>query len=149
MLMRFDPLREFDRVFDQAWSQTRLAQAAGMTQSAVARFEAGGTVPTLPVLERLANALGEKRVIFGCLLGSAENAAERGEMARAARQLGAADALREAIGNSPEPFEREQRAQVATALGDDAALLAARSEGQAQTLDDAVAYALGEPDPAP
>jgi transcriptional regulator with XRE-family HTH domain len=28
-----------------------------MTQSAVARFEAGGTVPTLPVLERLAHAL--------------------------------------------------------------------------------------------
>jgi transcriptional regulator with XRE-family HTH domain len=28
-----------------------------MTQSAVARFEAGGTVPTLPVLERLARAL--------------------------------------------------------------------------------------------
>jgi ribosome-binding protein aMBF1 (putative translation factor) len=39
------------------WSQSRLAQAAGMTQSAVARFEAGGTVPTLPVLERLARAL--------------------------------------------------------------------------------------------
>ncbi len=28
-----------------------------MTQSAIARFEAGGTVPTLPVLERLAHAL--------------------------------------------------------------------------------------------
>ena len=39
------------------WSQARLAGAAGMTQSAVARFEAGGTVPTLPVLERLARAL--------------------------------------------------------------------------------------------
>lgn len=39
------------------WSQTQLANAAGMTQSAVARFEAGGTVPTLPVLERLARAL--------------------------------------------------------------------------------------------
>ncbi|MER7164461.1 helix-turn-helix domain-containing protein [Micromonospora sp. NPDC000207] len=39
------------------WSQTELARAAGMTQSAVARFEAGGTVPTLPVLERLARAL--------------------------------------------------------------------------------------------
>jgi ribosome-binding protein aMBF1 (putative translation factor) len=39
------------------WSQTRLAQVAGMTQSAVARFEAGGTVPTLVVLERLAHAL--------------------------------------------------------------------------------------------
>lgn len=39
------------------WSQTELARAAGMTQSAVARFEAGGTVPTLTVLERLARAL--------------------------------------------------------------------------------------------
>jgi transcriptional regulator with XRE-family HTH domain len=29
-----------------------------MTQSAVARFEAGGTVPTIPVLDRLARALG-------------------------------------------------------------------------------------------
>jgi transcriptional regulator with XRE-family HTH domain len=28
-----------------------------MTQSAIARFEAGGTVPTLPVLERIAAAL--------------------------------------------------------------------------------------------
>jgi transcriptional regulator with XRE-family HTH domain len=39
------------------WSQTQLAAAAGMTQPAIARFEAGGTVPTLPVLERLAHAL--------------------------------------------------------------------------------------------
>ncbi|MGC9669318.1 helix-turn-helix domain-containing protein [Planosporangium sp. 12N6] len=42
----------------RGWSQSRLAEASGMTQSAVARFEAGGTVPTLPVLERLAAALG-------------------------------------------------------------------------------------------
>ena len=41
----------------RGWSQTQLAEAAGMTQSAVARFEGGGTVPTLPVLERLAQAL--------------------------------------------------------------------------------------------
>jgi ribosome-binding protein aMBF1 (putative translation factor) len=41
----------------KGWSQTQLAQAASMTQSAVARFEAGGTVPTLPVLQRLALAL--------------------------------------------------------------------------------------------
>ncbi|MEV6905431.1 helix-turn-helix transcriptional regulator [Amycolatopsis sp. NPDC051071] len=39
------------------WTQARLAAEAGMTQSAVARFEAGGTVPTIPVLERLAHAL--------------------------------------------------------------------------------------------
>ncbi|MDQ2707970.1 MAG: helix-turn-helix domain-containing protein [Actinomycetota bacterium] len=39
------------------WSQAELAAAAEMTQSAVARFEAGGTVPTLPVLGRIARAL--------------------------------------------------------------------------------------------
>lgn len=40
------------------WSQTRLAERAGMRQPAIARFEAGGTTPTLPVLERIALALG-------------------------------------------------------------------------------------------
>lgn len=41
----------------KGWSQTQLARAASMTQPAIARFEAGGTVPTLPVLQRLAHAL--------------------------------------------------------------------------------------------
>lgn len=41
----------------RGWSQGDLASAAGMTQSAVARFEAGGTVPTLPLLGRIARAL--------------------------------------------------------------------------------------------
>ena len=40
------------------WSQRQLAERAGMTQPGVARFEAGGTTPALPLLERLANALG-------------------------------------------------------------------------------------------
>ncbi len=34
-----------------------------MTQSAVARFEAGGTVPTLPVLDRLADSLDADLVV--------------------------------------------------------------------------------------
>ncbi|WP_033339283.1 helix-turn-helix domain-containing protein [Catenuloplanes japonicus] len=42
----------------RGWSQSQLARESGMTQSAVARFEAGGTVPTIPILERLARALG-------------------------------------------------------------------------------------------
>jgi ribosome-binding protein aMBF1 (putative translation factor) len=41
----------------RGWSQSDLAREAAMTQSAVARFEAGGTVPTLPLLERIARAL--------------------------------------------------------------------------------------------
>ena len=40
------------------WSQRQLAERAGMSQPGVARFEAGGTTPTLPLLERLAHALG-------------------------------------------------------------------------------------------
>ena len=42
----------------RGWTQTDLGRDAGMTQSAVARFEAGGTTPTLPILERFARALG-------------------------------------------------------------------------------------------
>ncbi len=45
------------------WNQTALADSAGMTQSAVARFEAGGTVPSLPVLDRLARALDADLVV--------------------------------------------------------------------------------------
>jgi ribosome-binding protein aMBF1 (putative translation factor) len=41
----------------KAWSQTRLAREAGMTQPVVARFGAGGTIPTLPVLQPLARTL--------------------------------------------------------------------------------------------
>ncbi|MFG2847896.1 helix-turn-helix domain-containing protein [Kitasatospora sp. NPDC048296] len=39
-------------------TQAQLAAATGMQQPAVARFEAGGTMPTIVVLERLAEALG-------------------------------------------------------------------------------------------
>jgi HTH-type transcriptional regulator/antitoxin HipB len=44
-------------------SQTGLAERAGMTQSAVSRLEAGGTVPTIGVLERLAATLGADLVV--------------------------------------------------------------------------------------
>ena len=40
------------------WSQRQLAEQAGMRKPGIARFEAGGTTPTLPLLERLAQALG-------------------------------------------------------------------------------------------
>ncbi len=93
---------------------------------------------------RLANALGESAGILECLLGLAEVAVQRSELSRAARLLGAADALREEIGYDPGPDGRKQHERVVTALGDDAALVAAQSEGRALTLDEAVAYALGE-----
>ncbi|MDP2288627.1 MAG: helix-turn-helix transcriptional regulator [Actinomycetota bacterium] len=40
----------------RGWSQRDLAKLTGMTQPGIARFEAGGTTPTLPILQRIANA---------------------------------------------------------------------------------------------
>ncbi|MHB1134033.1 MAG: helix-turn-helix domain-containing protein [Chloroflexota bacterium] len=44
-------------------TQKRLAERAGMKQSVVARLEAGGRVPTLETMQRLAAALGVDFVI--------------------------------------------------------------------------------------
>ncbi len=40
----------------RGWSQRDLATLAGMSPPAIARFEAGETTPTLPILARIANA---------------------------------------------------------------------------------------------
>jgi ribosome-binding protein aMBF1 (putative translation factor) len=58
----------------RGWSQAQLAGESGMTQSAVARFEGGGTVPTIPVLQRLAAALGTELIVR---LGHASTANRR------------------------------------------------------------------------
>lgn len=41
-------------------SQTRLAAIAGTSQPALARYESGATIPTLPTLERLLSACGRQ-----------------------------------------------------------------------------------------
>jgi HTH-type transcriptional regulator / antitoxin HipB len=51
------------RRLELGMSQTELAERAGMTQSAVSRLEAGGSVPTIGVLERLAAALSADLVV--------------------------------------------------------------------------------------
>ena len=38
-------------------SQVEVARRAGMTQPALSRLEAGGVVPTIPLLERISSAL--------------------------------------------------------------------------------------------
>ncbi|MGH3804090.1 MAG: helix-turn-helix domain-containing protein [Pseudonocardiaceae bacterium] len=44
-------------------SQTAVATRAGMTQPALSRLEAGGAVPTIPVLERIALALSADLIV--------------------------------------------------------------------------------------
>jgi len=45
------------------WTQTELGRRSGLRQPAIARFEEGGTVPTVPELERLAEVLGLRLVV--------------------------------------------------------------------------------------
>jgi ribosome-binding protein aMBF1 (putative translation factor) len=42
---------------DAGLSQEELAQRSGMTQPALSRLERGGGIPTITVLDRIANAL--------------------------------------------------------------------------------------------
>jgi predicted ATPase len=93
---------------------------------------------------RLASSLGDKEVISAGLLACAEIAVRRGELTRAARLLGAADAVREDIALALDAVEEQQRDRIEAVLVDDAALVAAQAEGRALMLEDAVAYALGE-----
>jgi ribosome-binding protein aMBF1 (putative translation factor) len=44
-------------------SQTELATRAGMTQPALSRLEAGGVVPTIPLLERISIALDADLIV--------------------------------------------------------------------------------------
>jgi ribosome-binding protein aMBF1 (putative translation factor) len=44
-------------------SQTELATRAGMTQPALSRLEAGGVIPTIPLLERISTALDADLVV--------------------------------------------------------------------------------------
>jgi ribosome-binding protein aMBF1 (putative translation factor) len=44
-------------------SQVELAARAGMTQPALSRLEAGGVVPTIPLLERISMALDADLIV--------------------------------------------------------------------------------------
>ncbi|HEU5348712.1 MAG TPA: tetratricopeptide repeat protein, partial [Ktedonobacterales bacterium] len=96
---------------------------------------------------RLSRELGDKVRIERELAAIATIMAARGQMKRAARQLGAATALRQTLGSNQHPLDQsavaaaEQAAHAA--LGDDFARIEA--EGRTLTLDEAVAGALDEP----
>jgi predicted ATPase len=117
----------------------------GLSLAALAEEDTDAAAAALGRALRLASNVEVRELIFSCLLGSAEVAALRSKSPRAARLLGAADALRAEIGYIPSPLERRQRRRITALLDDDAAAsLSAQSEGQALTLEQAVAYALDQ-----
>lgn len=86
-------------------------------------------------------------VIVWCVETLAELAASEGNLDRAARLRGASDKLRQDTGHGPDPVDqaRAERIEVFFAAEPDQERLAvARAEGQAMTLDEAVAYAFAD-----
>lgn len=63
-----------DRRTELGLSQAELAERCGMKQPQISRFEAGGTVPTLPMLRRLARAPERRGGPFRALAGSSAGA---------------------------------------------------------------------------
>ncbi|MFJ5264332.1 multiprotein-bridging factor 1 family protein [Streptomyces sp. NPDC088387] len=53
----------YDRRTALGLSQTELAERCGMKQPQISRIEGGGTVPTIPLLRRLARAMDADLII--------------------------------------------------------------------------------------
>ena len=90
----------------------------------------------------LARELGDKRVTGECLSGIADTSSATGELVRAGRLYGAAEALRESLGFKGLSDDHEDEVvNVQSKLGE-VGFAAARAEGRAMTLEQAIEYAL-------
>jgi len=90
-------------------TQAELAKAMGTTQSAISKIESGRNVPTIPLLERLADATGRP---IELVLGSRDRAPTSEERARRVRRV-----LRDYRFN---PWERSpSSAEAKTLIADD------------------------------
>lgn len=70
-------------------SQAELAECAGTSQPALARYETGATLPTLPTLERLVSACGRRLQVrtIRATQPSAASTSVRGQLGPRAREL--------------------------------------------------------------
>jgi predicted ATPase/DNA-binding CsgD family transcriptional regulator len=137
--------RELADPYGIAWSLHYLgltAHAQGDGERATPLFEEG---------LRLRREIKDSEGVAGSLEGLAAIAGTRGLLARGARLLGVAEALRQAIGAPVPMTERPAYDSMLTRVRDGLqaeAFAAAWAEGQAMSLNDAVAYALATEEPA-
>jgi len=118
-----------------------VAQKQGDGERAAARYQEG------LALYRQAGGTGGKLETAACFEACGHLAAAQGQALRAARLLGAAAALREAMGAPLPPVERpefERSVAAARALLGEEAFAAAWAEGQGMPLERAVRCALEE-----
>ena len=92
---------------------------------------------------------GDKALTARCFEELAWLAYERGDYEQAVRLFATSEALREAIGSvlhGPTRVEHDANVSAVRAHFDEATFAAAWAEGRAMTMEQAVAYALGEED---
>jgi non-specific serine/threonine protein kinase len=156
------PLRrgDLERARDLASSALELAREIGAkdasfvalsTLTAVARAEGDVEETALHSEEglRLSAEVGDRTNLAYCLEGMAEYAAYSGNLARAARLWGAAEAIladTEVIVyvNTPDRSYHARQVSAARSQADAAEWQRAWSEGSEMTPDQAVSYALGD-----
>ena len=95
--------------------------------------------------------LGDRRGVVECLERLAAVSGADGHLPRSARLLGAAEALREAIGAPLSASDRADLGRVAATVRSrlaQPACAAAWAEGRAMTVEQAIAYALSEDEEA-
>ena len=96
---------------------------------------------------QLSYEIGDRRGVAHCLEGLAALAGVNGRAERAARLYGQAEALRAAIHSPQGPWDRARRARwvsLARSQMEDAGWTAARRQGKAMTVEEAVADALSD-----
>jgi predicted ATPase/DNA-binding SARP family transcriptional activator len=104
-----------------------------------------GAVARLEESVEVARELDFRDALAQALMGFAMAAEQQGEPRRAARLLGAGEALRESLGIALEPYDAGVHDRLVTAVGEavgEATLTAAWAEGRSLELDDAIEFAL-------
>ena len=120
-----------------------VAHAQGDEDKATALF-----TESLRIFQEGGQRRGLAEFLAGMAAVAAGRATERGDMQRAARLLGAAEAQFQAIGVAMWPADRLEHARteaVVRGVLSEEGYAAASAEGRAMTLEQAIAYALEEP----
>jgi predicted ATPase/transcriptional regulator with XRE-family HTH domain len=122
----------------------------GLGQLALARRDYPAAYSRFAEALQVARDGGQEQLAAESLEGLAHLAAAQGQHVRALRLSGAITACRERRGEQPSLKERDERAQLLSAMPDEidaAARDAAWAEGQGMSLERAIAYALDAPPP--
>ena len=140
-LVRFRALDNRNGIAEALLELGRTLHAQGDHTQAAAHFAEGLTL--------FATVLGKQGSAIECLAELGGVIGAQGQPARAARLFGAAEALREGLGLPMHPATQAAYARDLAAVRaqiDEAAFAAEWAAGHAMTLEQAIAYALGEGD---